>query len=403
MRLILVFHCAVVALLVAIPTAATTWHVPADAPTIQAGIDSASTGDDVLVAPGIYFEHDIVMKPGTTVHSEQGPDVTTLDAGAAGVGFICTNLEERATIEGFTVLNGLAEGIDQNSLSGGGVKCVGSSLLIRDCTITECVASDRGGGIYALDSELEIDACRVVGCSAHQGGGIVVFNFDMSTARIANCEILDNRTVLTCGGVAALAQELTIVGCVVSGNGATWGGVGGIGCRSPMFTIRDCIVVDNWVGATAGGTSGIYVDEESTGIISGSTVARNEGPGSSGAICAAYFAELQVDRSIMAFNYCGALSCRYGAQVAVTCCDTFGNSHGNDLCGDDLGGNFSADPLFCDPENGDFTLDCDSPCLPGNHPDGADCGLIGALDMGCGATPILESTWGRIKSSFQSR
>ena len=38
----------------------------------------------------------------------------------------------------------------------------------------------------------------------------------------------------------------------------------------------------------------------------------------------------------------------------------------------------SADLLFCDAENGDYTLDACSPCLPGNHPDGVDCGLIGA-------------------------
>lgn len=48
-------------------------------------------------------------------------------------------------------------------------------------------------------------------------------------------------------------------------------------------------------------------------------------------------------------------------------------------------GNISADPLFCGPDEGDLTLAANSPCLPGNHPDGVDCGLIGALGKGCEA------------------
>jgi hypothetical protein len=53
-------------------------------------------------------------------------------------------------------------------------------------------------------------------------------------------------------------------------------------------------------------------------------------------------------------------------------------------------GNFEADPLFCDPVEGDFQLLKDSPCLPGNHPDGYDCGLIGALGAGCGVTGTFD-------------
>ena len=43
-----------------------------------------------------------------------------------------------------------------------------------------------------------------------------------------------------------------------------------------------------------------------------------------------------------------------------------------------LHGNFSQDPLFCDPENKDFTLASASPCL-----DAFGCDLVGALGYGC--------------------
>ena len=60
------------------PCLARTWHVPGDAPTIQAANDMAESGDDVLVAPVEYFEHDIVMKAGVWGHREQGSSATTM-------------------------------------------------------------------------------------------------------------------------------------------------------------------------------------------------------------------------------------------------------------------------------------------------------------------------------------
>ena len=68
-----------------------------------------------------------------------------------------------------------------------------------------------------------------------------------------------------------------------------------------------------------------------------------------------------------------------------------------------LRGNFSADPLFCDAAAGDFTLSSQSPCLPGNHPDGADCGLIGAFGQGCGTVSVQPSSWGAIKEMYRVR
>jgi hypothetical protein len=67
-------------------------------------------------------------------------------------------------------------------------------------------------------------------------------------------------------------------------------------------------------------------------------------------------------------------------------------------CG--LVNNFSADPLFCG--TGNYYLRSDSPCAPGNHPDGHnECGLIGPLPVGCGTVAVEEKTWGGVKAIFR--
>ncbi len=69
---------------------ATTWHVPSQCPTIQAGIDSASAGDTVLVGCGIYYEHDLLMKSGVCLKSQTGdPNGVATDAQEQGRVFHC--------------------------------------------------------------------------------------------------------------------------------------------------------------------------------------------------------------------------------------------------------------------------------------------------------------------------
>lgn len=395
------FVALVLLLVLTLPTlvAARTWHVPADAPTIQAGIDSASTGDDVLVAPGTYSEYGITMKSGVWVHSEQGSGVTTVDATGGGGAFRYDDVAEVAVLEGFTIRNGNASG------TGGGVRCANSHVRIRDCIIIDCEAAGAGGGIWAVDSNLEIDGCRVAGCTGDWGGGMNVASwYPWTTVRISDCEFLSNSARGGIGGIRVIAPEVTILRCVVSGNVAGWGSIGGIGCKSPMLTIADCLISDNWETVMGEGGSGLGV-YGSIGTVSGCTVVNNHGWNpDDAAVHIGDFSDpsdVYIERTIIALNEGSALECENGSDVTVHCCDTYGNTHDNDLCGTDLGGNFSEDPLFCGVEEGDYTLDGCSPCLPGNDPHGIDCGLIGALGQGCGATPVEETSWGRIKSLYR--
>jgi hypothetical protein len=96
---------------------------------------------------------------------------------------------------------------------------------------------------------------------------------------------------------------------------------------------------------------------------------------------------VSVDRTIISLGGPrDPIACEGTAAASLTCCDVTGHGNGNwigCLAGQGgTNGNFSVDPEFCAPADRLTLLDT-SPCLPGNHPYGADCGLIGALDQDC--------------------
>jgi len=68
---------------------------------------------------------------------------------------------------------------------------------------------------------------------------------------------------------------------------------------------------------------------------------------------------------------------------SIGCNDWFKNGAG-EIEGRVPGGDLSLDPMFCNPDSGDFRLGSTSPLA-----DAAGCGRIGALDAGCGVTPTL--------------
>jgi len=68
----------------------------------------------------------------------------------------------------------------------------------------------------------------------------------------------------------------------------------------------------------------------------------------------------------------------------------------------DLNGNFTSDPQYCGiDDSGNYYLQADSPCAPGNHPDGYDCGLIGAYQVNCGKVEAQNKTWGNLKTLYK--
>ena len=161
----------------------------------------------------------------------------------------------------------------------------------------------------------------------------------------------------------------------------------------------DCIVAGN-TAETGGG--GLRLGP-GTSSVTNSTVVLNAAPHGGGVYCSAN-ATPYMANSIVALNASGgAVQCNEDiGSLTLSCCDLYGNVGGDwvDCVAGFAGidGNLCEDPLFCGAPTGDFSIDAASPCAPANAP---ECGLIGALDVGCETTVVRPASWGEIKSMFR--
>jgi hypothetical protein len=336
-----------------VSTRARTWYITpdglGDAPTIQAGIDSAAAGDTVLVACGTYYEwgiHD--LGPGVVLVSETGESgCATIDAQQEWSVFTCWGCDSTTIIKGFTITGGQTSEDEGPPGAGGGMKCA-CSVRVVNCLFVDNLTYGYGGAVWVDAGSPRFENCVFADNTADQGGAIFINS--MASCIITNCTFVGNYSG-TSGTVYCIWSSPRIEGCTFYGNAAGDRG-SGIACfESGAPEISNTII--------AAGSSGRAVD------------------------------------------------CDEWSHPAFSCCDIYGNAGGDweGYIAAQLGadGNFSADPLFCDTAVVDFTLQECSPCLPGNHPDGYDCGgVIGAFGEGCacGASTV-PSTWGTIKAMYR--
>jgi len=255
----------------------------------------------------------------------------------------------------------------------------GCALYTNDITMTGCVFLNDGGGsgLSVYDGVAEITNCTFKGHSALRGGAMILNAFTNATIR--SCHFEDNEatgTGSTNDGGGAIHTELgsfaDINGCSFIGNSAALHG-GAI-----------------FAGATSGPAGGVSIE--------GCTMVANSSPTGAGIF---FWASTNtVRRTVIAFSPQGdAVACYPGDMPIIGCSNFFGNAGGDDICGADDGGNFSADPLFCNPKNGDYRLQWGSPCLPANS---NGCGLVGRYGFGgCNSISIKATSWGEIKARYR--
>ena len=330
-----------------------TIHVPGDQPTIQAGIDVASAGDTVLVAPGEYtegcqyppdyygFSTMVVMGNGVHLISEAGSDFTFINPSVGGCegGVYFYELDQPTTIAGFTVTGASVAG------PGGGIYCRNSNVIFNDCQIIGCAAME-GAGLYISNSVSAIHSCRIASNWADVGCGMQISGSDVI---ISKSEFSYNQG----------PDDLEDIGVLMAYN------------------------------------SNLTVTE--------STFADND-PGQFNAAMKCTYGSTTLNNTIIAFGLSGsAVLSESGSAPLISCCDLYGNP-GGDWTGEIAGqlgisGNISVDPAFCRDFNPDepFTLKEHSICSSENNP---DCGQIGAYGVGCVSTATGATTWSSIKLAY---
>ena len=151
----------ILALLLGLPcsTAARTWHITpdgtGDAPTIQAGIDSAAVGDTVLLHSGIYFEWGIELTPGVNLVGEfpEQPENVVIDGQQLGRVMQCVGYSDEFVIEGLTITGGLAMGSEPSDRWGGALLAVNMRATIRNCAFrgNSALPYGQGGAVFIQD------------------------------------------------------------------------------------------------------------------------------------------------------------------------------------------------------------------------------------------------------------
>ena len=376
----------------------TTWYVSPDGSdatgngtendpfeTIQHAINVSADGDFVLALPGIYYEQinfdgkDITVgsqyhTTGDTSYIEE----TVIDGSDETCPVTFWQGETRdAILTGFTIQNGLGcvygQGggiyieyssptlnhlIIQNNhatTSGGGVLVnIGSNPLLKNLTIRSNSFDMNGGGISISGASAEIENCNIHNNHSMQnysaGGGI---SFSNSTGSISNSTISTNIVDDKGGGIYCNNANLTLNHTVIVKNSANHGG-GVYGGTNSTVNIQFVTISDN--NAEDGG--GIYLKDNSTSLVD-HTILWNDSP-----------QEIFLSPNDAA------------AQVSVGYSDVQGGEEG--IVTNDNGyvywfdGNIESDPLFCEPENGNYFVAANSPCQILSSD-------IGALGVGCDA------------------
>ncbi len=196
MKKLINISCTIL-LMIAGPALAENWYVhpdgSGDAPTIQAAVNAASSGDDILVSGGEYYEEVVVDGKDLDIFFNNGIAYLYAPTPGSGTGFTFRNISGSSSVMGFT-MEGFSRGVEVEESSTNV-----SFMTFRGCGTAAFVTGS--GSSPTFGSNL-VDSCTT---------GIMVENasmVDVQRQTIVNCD-----DGLVVGGGLVNAERNIIVHC----------------------------------------------------------------------------------------------------------------------------------------------------------------------------------------------
>lgn len=268
---------------------------PGPGTPVQDAINSANTGDEVVLMPGEYAESIDFLGKAITVRSDSGPAATSINGQGLGpVVRFAAGETGASVLEGLTLTGGAGEfrgqirvggavyvdgasptitgcEIRANTADFGGAVAVlaGGAPLVQACTF-EANTADQGGAAYVLDADPGFLGCSFHANAAEFRGGAMLVDGD-AAPQIVNAMFAGSAAEKLDGGAVACLRGAApaFTNCVFTGNTADCGG-GGL---YAFHASHPALVHATLVGNAAATIGGLFAESSADGVVANSILA----------------------------------------------------------------------------------------------------------------------------------